>query len=245
MSSDIKIEAVITCVGYAHYLAFTYPYNRHVFDHYIVVTSARDTDTQAFCFANNITCVITESMYHPNAVFDRGLANNEGFKALRYHNWVVHLDVDIALPKNFRGRLPDLDTQNMYGARRVILERLSDFYSYTKGGKTVADFEYPEGCGFGYFQMFNWQSAVIKGAKYGTWYPSAANVGESDWQFRNLWGKSLGGGGCDGNLRELPFPVMHLGAHGNDSQNRRFDTFFSETTRVRDNKGDYIMENQQ
>lgn len=235
MNSDIKIEGVMTCVGCAHYLAFTHPWNRHVFDHFVIVTSSVDRDTQAFCAANDITCVLTEIMFRNGAAFDRGLANNEGFKALKYHDWVIHMDADTALPKDFKDRLPELDTEHMYGAPRVVLERLTDFYAYIKGEKTQTDFENPDGCGFGYFQMFNWQSTPIKSCKPGCWYPSFVNVGESDWRFRNMWGQSLGGGGCSGKLRRLPFPVMHLGAHGNDRQGRRHDTFFSAQNRVRDN----------
>lgn len=228
------MEAVITCVGYSHYLAFTHPLNRAAFDHYIVVTAERDRETQAYCAANGITCVVTEVMFRPGVTFDRGSANNEGFKALKHHDWVCHLDVDTVLSDGIRSYLPILDTECMYGARRVVLERMVDYQDYVSGAKGLSEFERPEGCGFGYFQLFNWQSSVIKSLPYGAWYPAHHDVSDSDWRFRNRWGKPVGDR-CTDNLRELPFPVIHLGAHGNDSESRRRDTFFSASSRVRDN----------
>lgn len=238
----MKLEGVMVCVGYLDYLSFTYAVNRRVFDHVIVVTSSRDPQTIAFCQQRGITCVVTEAMYRPGAVFDKGLAINAGFQALRYHDWVLHFDLDIALPGNLRELLPPLHPDLLYGARRIIVEYLHDYYAFVTGQKTAEDFEFPDGSGVGYFQLFNWQSGVIKRCTPGAWYPSAPSGSESDWRFRNMWGVSHGKGITTDCLVELKFPVVHLGAHGTDEHGRAHRSFFKNDARpIRTRSGDLIL----
>lgn len=216
----MKLECVIVCVHYLDYLSLTYALNRRVFDHVIVVTSKRDPQTIAFCQQQGITCAVTEVMYRHGASFDRGLAINEGFKCLKYHDWVIHMDADIAVPDNFRESLPPLHPDLFYGARRVIVKSLQEFRNLVAGKLSVYDLEFPDGSGCGYFQMFNWQSGVIKRSKEGYWYPSAYNCCESDWKFRNAWGEMRPENKTTHCFVQLDFPVIHFGAHGQNHNGR-------------------------
>lgn len=240
MSGIGKLEATVTCVGLVRYLAFTYPLNRAVFDHYIVVTSESDLDTQAYCRENGITCVLMPTPHHLGAQFDYGPANNVGYKALKHHDWVAHLDVDTVLPVNFRDLLPTMDPEHIYGARRVVLERLSDYQDYQAGKR---DFERPEGYGSGYFQMFNWQASAIQAKPYGEWCSPHWKGSESDWRFLDQWKSTPPWDKSGHRVSELPFDVLHLGAHGSDSQSRKLDTFFTSESRVRDNHSSWIGDN--
>lgn len=238
----IRLEAVSVCVNCCQYLAFTYPLNKGVLDHYVVVTSTADKETQQYCQQEGITCVVTNMMYQNSASFDKGAAINEGFKALRHREWVIHLDVDVALLASFREDLPDLTNPDlMYGAKRIILERMADYDDYRTGVKQAEDFEYPDGSGYGYFQMFHWASSIISASAHGEWYPSSRDVTESDWRFRNRWGANYPGNRCDGNLRSLDKPVLHLGAHGatQDGAGKQ-NTFFTLGPKIRDKSGAWL-----
>lgn len=241
MNENARIEAVTCCVGFTDYLAFTHLRNHRQFDHYLVVTSTADHLTQAYCRDHSITCVVTDVMFEGGKRFDRGAAVNVGFGQLLFNDWVVHLDVDIVLPDDFRARLrlPQLDVERMYGANRIIIESKREFYDFEAGRLPLDTFEYPKGCGYGYFQMFNCKSRVFNSLPDGSWYPSDHDRCESDWKFRNLWGEDYPDG-PRGLFTHLSFPVIHCGAHGGRNRGDAWNTFFKPGHgRVRRPDGQY------
>lgn len=227
----MKITYVTVCVNYVDFLAISYYHNRSEFDEFIVVTDSKDKNTQDFCVKHEIKMVITDKFYENGAVFDKGLAINEGFKALESPEWVVFMDADTFVAPNFKKMLPDnLDKEFMYGARRVLLPTF-DKYKELSQAKSLDGFEVPYGAGFGFFQLFHWDSQPIKKSNFGEWYPSFPDCRQSDWMFRNKWGGYVPESDyrvCNGNFRELPLLVYNLGEHGKNHFGRTTPNFLDK-----------------
>ena len=119
--NDRYLEGFTVCVHYADFLRETLRRNLHHFDHFVVVTSPDDHETQALCNAESVTCVVTDAMYDDGEPFAKGMAINLGIAHLRAKGWICHLDADIALPDRFRTMLSKsgLERQCIYGADRV------------------------------------------------------------------------------------------------------------------------------
>src|SRR5690349_3227997 len=118
----MKIEAVITCVNYADFLAHTLPYNRSLFDKVIVVTSPEDQATQRVCEYWHVQTVVTDRMETHWGRFKKGCGVNDGLKQLDRDGWLVHMDADMILPPLFRKVFEglDLDRSYIYGMDRFI-----------------------------------------------------------------------------------------------------------------------------
>lgn len=230
----MKITYVTVCVNYLDFLAISYYHNRSEFDELIVVTDKQDNYTQEFCQKHEIQMVITDKFYENGAVFNKGLAINEGFKAIKSPDWVVFMDADTFVSPKFKETLPkNLDKEVFYGARRVLLP---DFEAYKRlsTATSLDGFEVPLGAGYGFFQMFNWKSKVIQETTYGEWYPSFPDARQSDWQFRNKWGDYKVGSDYtipEGNFKELPILVYNLGEHGKNHFGRVTPNFLDKISK--------------
>src|SRR5262245_56081407 len=90
-----KIEAVVTCVNYADFLAHTLPLNKPHFDRMIVVTAPEDRDTQKVCDAWRQKYHATDCFRSRWSEFCKGAGINEGLAKLDKDAWIVHMDADI------------------------------------------------------------------------------------------------------------------------------------------------------
>lgn len=115
------LECVTVCVDYADILKLTIPFNRHLFDKWVIVTAPHDKETQDLCKYYKIHHIVTDKFYENGDAFNKGKAINEGFKELRRTDWVLHLDADIILPANFRQicKEDQLQKDAIYGIDRV------------------------------------------------------------------------------------------------------------------------------
>ena len=119
---ELRLEAVIVCVGFDDILDITLGLNHPHLDTAIVVTTHQDGKTQLVAKKHAATCVLTDLTTKDNRHFNKGAAINAGFGYFRYNGWRLHLDADIALPDNFRRVLfnhTSLDKSAIYGADRV------------------------------------------------------------------------------------------------------------------------------
>jgi hypothetical protein len=197
----MKIEAVIVCVNYSDFLAWTLPTNKNLFNKLVVVTSKEDVKTQKLCEFWHVQCVITDRMYEDGAAFNKGKAINDGLKALDSDGWVVHMDADIFLPPMFRVILEGLklDEAGVYAVDRLmcddfkewlgywvepIVSNEADIYVHPRPfplGVRLAKQSYGGWLPLGYFQM--WNQAKKKLA-----YPEEhTDAGRSDLLFSQLF----------------------------------------------------------
>jgi hypothetical protein len=124
----MRIEAITTCVGYADFLVATVPENLPLLDELVVITSPEDQETQAVCRRHSVHCVLSEEHKRNGGGFNKGRLINRGLDQIGGHDWVLHLDADIVLPRKFRQLIqwahPDpaglygFDRQNLVGFDR-------------------------------------------------------------------------------------------------------------------------------
>jgi len=122
------VTAVTVCVDMDDLLALTLPVNRDRFDHYIVVTSPKDTATiQVAADCGDVTVLPTDAFYRDGAWFNKGAAINQALRMLhrggQKENWVCLLDADIALPLEAGWLTPCLASGTLYApaGRRMVL----------------------------------------------------------------------------------------------------------------------------
>lgn len=115
------LEAVSVCVDYGDLLKLSIPFNRHLFDKWVIVTSPDDKETQDLCKYYKVEHVVTDKFYENGDKFNKGKAINEGLKKLKRTDWIVHLDSDLILPANFRQicKEDQLQKDAIYGIDRV------------------------------------------------------------------------------------------------------------------------------
>jgi glycosyl transferase family 2 len=125
----MKIEAVITCVNHADFLAHTLMMNKSHFDKIIVVTSPEDKDTPRICEYWRVPYHVTDAFQSRWGQFAKGKGINEGLARLDRDAWICHMDADIALPPNTREALEqaDLDPTMIYGIDRVECKSYEDW----------------------------------------------------------------------------------------------------------------------
>jgi hypothetical protein len=117
----MKVEAIVTCVGYADFLPHTLMLNKPQFDKMLVITSPEDKATPRVCEYFRVPYHITDAFQSRWGTFCKGAGINEGLDKLDKDAWVCHMDADIALPPNTRECLEraDLDQSMIYGIDRV------------------------------------------------------------------------------------------------------------------------------
>jgi hypothetical protein len=225
----MKVSYVTVCVNYIDFLAISLAHNRGRFDEMIVVTDTKDKDTHDFCEFNHIKYVKTDSFYVNGNVFNKGLALNYGLAALDKPEWVAIMDADTFVPDDIWQKvdLNKLNVEYFYGCERILLPKFEDYYALFSENKRPEDFESPEGFGYGYFQLFHWQSKVIQSVPPGhCWYPPFPDCRESDWMFRLKWGDFDGSHAkWKGLFDKLPIKVFNLGEHGKNHFGRVTEKF--------------------
>lgn len=218
----MRLSYVTVCVNYLDYLRVAAHHNVGQFDDYIVVTSHTDVKTINWAQSQPyITPVYTDALYRNGAVFNKGLALTEGLNALKSicePEWVAIMDADTFVPPDWREQLKraNLDKEWMYGARRVLLPTWADYERLWTDDLNT--FTIPDGFGFGFLQLFHWQSQAFQAQQD---YPQGRDCTEVDWMFRNRWGDfEVPYTVPRGKLAELPFQVFNLGPDGVNHRGR-------------------------
>jgi len=118
----MRVEAVTVCVGYGDLLAVTARENQHLVDDLVVVTSPDDRETRDVCHRLCIRHVLSED-HRRGGPFNKARMIQRGLDQLGAKDWVLHLDSDVILPRQFKALLglAHLDERCIYGADRCNL----------------------------------------------------------------------------------------------------------------------------
>jgi hypothetical protein len=164
----VQIEAVVVCVNYSDFLAYTLPANRSQFNNMVVVTDTKDEATVAICNKYNVRCVQTDAFYDGGNRFNKASGINAGLAALRLNGWVVHMDADIMLPPLTRyilEKLP-LDPSKIYGVDRLMCTSHEEWMHYLESARSVH-----ESWAFLHLNLFSVGSRLVQ---YGEWLEDGA-----------------------------------------------------------------------
>jgi hypothetical protein len=127
----MKIDCVITSVGYGDFLAYTLPHNRVLFDRTVVATTAGDRVTRRVCEFWHVACVVTGA-FTSQGGFAKGAGINAGLAALGLDDWCVHMDADIMLPPLARRLIEaaELDRSCVYGVDRMLVRSFEEWTGF-------------------------------------------------------------------------------------------------------------------
>lgn len=135
----MKFEAITVCVGYADFLEHTAKANHKLFDKWIIITTFKDTETQAICKQYNLTCVLTDKFYENEARFDKFAGINEGLKHTSDDAFIIFLDGDIVLHELHRHALNNLElrTDTLYGCDRLNCKGWKEYKRFNEQGRNI------------------------------------------------------------------------------------------------------------
>lgn len=181
----MKIEAVTVCIDFADKLKQVIS-NKNKLDRWVIATHTSDNDTINLCIENNIEYICSDRVFD-NASFAKGRAINDALEILDKDDWLLHLDADQLLPKNFRDIIVSEcnDTTKLYGCKREDSSgKIMDYGQKqvtwsVRGGKIRANRKQlilP----IGYFQL--WHSSIRK-----TYFENSETGDKDDMTFMNYW----------------------------------------------------------
>lgn len=135
------IEAITVCVNYSDFLAYTLPLNKQHFDHWVIITSKEDRETQQLCKHYNVECLVTDRFTEDGSPFNKAKGVNEGLLYHSKRDWMLHIDADIVLPPTFRQIVErmTLDVHSIYGVDRLMCPDFSSWMAYIQKPKTIYD----------------------------------------------------------------------------------------------------------
>jgi len=191
------MKGIVVSVEYGDLLAETLP---HVpFEKVLVVTSHEDEETVKVAKRNGAEVFQTNAFYRDGAMFNKGLALEEGFDVLGRDGWIVVFDADIIMPEKMD--LTGIKPSCLYSPRRRTCHNVSDWKRQEDWSQfpLVRDQEHA-----GYFQLFNASDPALMAKP---WYGVEwRHAGGCDSEFNQKWPIQ--------HKHWLPFEVLHLGPDG-------------------------------
>jgi hypothetical protein len=197
----VGLSAITVSVNYRDYLARILE-NRAHFDEWIIVTTPDDLETQDLCARHDLKCLVTEVFYSKGASFNKAKGLNLALQEVNPGNWIVSLDSDILLPRDFRKRLDEefLDPHLLYGLEgRCICRDPKTLATLKATGAWDALVLEEHPWILGYFQMFHPENRYAR--KFDEMVSS--NASAYDDQFAKDFGPK--------NWHFLEMTALHLG----------------------------------
>lgn len=135
------IEAVVTCVNYADYLACTLPHLASWVDRVVVVTSLSDWETVKVIDSVPKTIKVqTDAFFTDGTPFAKGRAINQGMVFLDLRGWLLITDADMLFTKPID--VNTLDTTCLHTVeRRAVIGRQA--YEQVLKGEDVSSHTIP------------------------------------------------------------------------------------------------------
>lgn len=199
----MRIEAVTVCRGYSDFLSVCAPYNRGLFDRWLIVTDPADAATREVCRRLDLECLLTEDGSR-DGTFAKGRMIERGLSQLSNDGWKLHLDGDIVLPAHTRAALEaaDLDPACIYGIDRVMVKSAAAWRQLRDSGYLSNQHDYQN--------RQRWPAGVEVGARWADVREGWAPIGF----FQLMHAAALEWGGS----RIRRYPVNHGDACRTDVQ---------------------------
>jgi hypothetical protein len=202
----VRIEAVTVCAGYGDFLEETLPRNQHLVDDLVVVTTPDDERTREVCRRHSVHCILSEE-HRRGGDFNKGRLIQRAFDQIGREDWVLHLDADIVLPRQFRSLVDwaHLDEKCIYGADRVNVVGWDAWQKVKNAAWHGHQYEnlvsYPKDSEFavrwasklhgyvpiGFFQLFHGSAMIWRGSHIRRYPYHHGDAARSDVQFALQW----------------------------------------------------------
>ena len=195
----MSVRGITVCVDDAPLLALTLGRNMRHFESCVVVTSLEDEATRAVAdLVPNVRVVRTDAFTRHGAAFNKGLALEEGFDAMRREGAILIWDADILLPDSGIP-LAQCTRHAIYGARRRIVP---DVAAWSPEGPWAKYRYWSDGGPVGFFQLFHAEDPTIFRVR--PWYNvNFPHAGGGDAEFMEHW--------TPDRRVVLPLDVLHFG----------------------------------
>lgn len=139
-----NIEAGICCVDYDDILRLTLPRNLLSLASITVITAPWDHNTIAIAEQAGVKVFITDA-WKVGGPFNKGRALNQWIQAVQQtageQIWLLSLDADIMLLRDYSISIADLDPTCLYSARRRMCLDHSTFQEFTSGKRPLLSFD--------------------------------------------------------------------------------------------------------
>ena len=202
------IEVVTVCKGFGDVLAVTLGENLPLIDNIVVITSPDDEETRSVCRRFSVHCVATND-WNRNGEFNKARMIQRGFDQIGGHDWILHLDADIVLPRKFRQMVDwaHLDPAGIYGVDRQnvvgweswqALKRFAGAWDNHSHG--VANWWHPHyqpgsrwvssihgWAPIGFFQLFHGSALIDNGYHIRNYTLTHGDAARTDVQFALQW----------------------------------------------------------
>ncbi len=194
----MSLRGLTVCVNYGDLLSLTLARNMRHLSECWVITTVDDTRThEVACAVPGVKLHVTDAFTRHGAVFNKGLAIEEGFEVMGRTGQLLIWDSDILLPDDFP--LDQFRSNTLHGARRRIVADPASWkpetdwrtYPYAKDGGPI-----------GFAQLFSAADPAIANKRpwYNVNYPHA---GGGDAYFMDH--------GHPGRRCVLPIDCLHFG----------------------------------
>lgn len=204
----MNLEAVTTCVNYGDILSEVAPINRSLFNRWVIVTTPQDEETRAVCKRFNLEIVLTEDFSRDEkGGFSKARGINRGLNVLSAGSWRMHLDADVALPRNLHSLLEasHLNENGIYGCDRLLVVGWDQWQRHKGSLDFFHDYHYrldaPKGLAFGtrwvhpkhgyvpigFFQLWHSDQDEWNGIRIRRYPEVHGNAARCDVQFGLLW----------------------------------------------------------
>ena len=176
------MKGIVCCVNYADLLKITLPRNAKHFKEVLVVTHPDDRKTlDVVGTVPNARAFTTEAFYEHGAVFNKGLAMEQGFDVLGRAGWILIHDADVILPDDLKTDI-GLRDGYLYGMRRRILHDPARWNPNVDWNNCPISADRVIA---GYFQLFNGSHVDLEKKP---WYDvTFAHAGGCDGYFQSRW----------------------------------------------------------
>jgi hypothetical protein len=202
------IEAVTVCVGFGDFLAATLPENLPLLDDLVVITAPDDDETRTVCRKHNVRHILSED-HRRGGPFNKARLINRAFDQIGGRNWILHLDSDIVLPRQFRKMLEwgHVDERCLYGVDRQRVVGWDEWQAFKRHVGGWDNHSHEMGHWFhpkyplqsrlvssihgytpiGFFQLFH-GSALVQHNAHQRLYPTEhGDAARTDYQFALQW----------------------------------------------------------
>ena len=202
----MRIIAITICINYSDYLSGILA-NAEQFDRWIIVTTPEDRATISLCRSENLEIYTSDELGPGGEAFDSAFSKHVLINAAISHvkgdedtSWIVLVDADTLLPKNFRTVVEGtkLYPRALYGLQgRRICESWEEFTALRNASPWRVNLTVHENI-MGYFQMFRIDQENIR-------YPVAklAAMQHDDIAFQYAFKSQL--------RRIIPLSALHIG----------------------------------